>query len=128
MVLTDQTISVGIGAAIGAGFSGMFLIVSQWLNRRFEDRRNRRELAVNAAIAYWKGETETARFRIERGLTSVRIAPLGHYIIYMMLTSKLIDRSPGLSSQEMILELQKIKQTVQDIFDAEVGGSDGEIE
>lgn len=50
----DATTAVIIGAAIGAGVSGLFALISIHLQRRAEERRQIRELAVQVALENWK--------------------------------------------------------------------------
>jgi hypothetical protein len=51
--MTDPT-AIAVGAAVGSGITGAFGIVSLWLQRRSDERRQIRELAVQVAIKNWQ--------------------------------------------------------------------------
>ena len=96
--------------------TGGFLLISQTLARRSEDRRQRRELAINTAIANWKSDTETLRFTAENGIGGA-IAPLDHYIIHMVKLSDLIERK-DLTEEDIAEELKRIRHASRKHFDA----------
>jgi hypothetical protein len=86
---------------------------SQTLTRRSEERRQRRELAINTALANWQGEIESAR---ASGIPFA-IAPLDHYIIHMIRLSDLISRE-NLTEKDIAVELAKISKASRDAFEA----------
>jgi len=111
----DQINPIVLGAAIGAGVSGIFVLINQWFIHRSEDRRRRRELAINTAIAYWQRDTDMAKFKSEKGLGGTAIAPLDLYIIHMLKLSDLIDHK-CLTIEDITIELAKIKKSIRAAF------------
>ena len=111
-----QTVSAWIGlggVALGATITGGFLLWSQTLTRRSEERRQRRELAINTAIANWHGDHETVRAEN----VPYAIAPLDHYIIHMVRLSDLLNRQ-CLTEKEIASELSKIRKATKAAFEA----------
>lgn len=62
----DATTAAIIGAAVGSGVTGVFGFITIQLQRRSEERRQIRELAVRAAIENWTRDFELAKLRAER--------------------------------------------------------------
>jgi len=117
---TDPSITpwIGmIGVTIGALISGGFLLFSQTLTRRSEERRQRRELAVNTALANWKRDMETADEMSRNGVTGIAVAPLDHYIIHMVKLSDLIERK-DLTEEDIANELKRIRHASRKHFEA----------
>ena len=83
--------------------------------RRSEERRQRRELAINTAIANWKSDTESIRLRAEQGIDGV-VAPLDHYIIHMVKLSDLIERK-NLTEDDISDELKRIRHASRKHFE-----------
>ena len=52
--MSDTTIAALIGGAIGSGITGIFALITIWMQRRSEERRQIRELAVKVALENWK--------------------------------------------------------------------------
>jgi hypothetical protein len=113
--VTIAWISFG-GVALGALISGGFMFWGQTLTRKSEERRQRRELAINTAITYWQRDSDIAKLRAGNGLDT-EIAPLDLYIIHMLKLSDLISRET-LTEEEVAVELAKIKKTIRGIFEA----------
>lgn len=111
---------IGFGGVIlGALISGGFMFWGQTLTRRSEERRQRRELAINTALAQWKNDIETAKFRAEKSGINGAIAPLDLYIIHMIRLSDLIDRE-SLTEKEIATELRNIGEATRTAYDAAI--------
>ena len=104
------------GVALGALISGGFMFWSQTLTRRSEERRQRRELAINTALAQWKNDVETVRFTAEKGVGG-SVAPFDHYIIHMLRLTDLLE-CKSLTEKEIAVELKKIGKATRDAFEA----------
>ncbi len=60
MIQVDAPTAAILGAAVGAGISGLTTIGVHWFTKRSEERRRIWELAVNAAIASREQQTRAA--------------------------------------------------------------------
>jgi hypothetical protein len=50
----DAATATVIGAFVGAGVAGIIGLVGQWFARRSEERRQLRQLVIQAAVENWK--------------------------------------------------------------------------
>ena len=120
-----ESIAVIIGASVGSGITGLFAIFSIHLQRRADERRQIRELAVRVAIENWKHSFEIAKAR--GAATSVSVSPLDTYLVHAMNLVKALDgriRTPeqvavllkegyaltGAVSEEVKTHTEKIKK------------------
>lgn len=113
--VTVAWITLG-GVALGAIISAGFMFWSQSLTRKSEERRQRRELAINTAIANWTCDREECRDMNNRGIKTA-VAPLDHYIVHMIRLSDLVSRE-NLTEEEIAAELGKIKKATSKVFEA----------
>jgi len=82
------TALVGLsGVAIG----GLSTLALTFLNRRFDDRRHMRQLAIETAVQYWKQNIEIGNAIAQRTGQPVSINPLDTYIIHMFQLADLIS-------------------------------------
>ena len=101
-----------VGALIA--FAGVFIgALSSWIlafiNRRFDDRRHLREIAIKAALSYWEGDIEIAKLRREITNRAQRVAPLDSYIIHMLQLAESIS-SRRLDENNVAQELRRIRR------------------
>jgi hypothetical protein len=92
------------GTAVGS--IGSFLIT--YLNRRFDDRRHLREIAIKTAVQYWQLDIELTKLRGELTHSNVRIAPLDTYIVHMLLLAELVS-DKCITSDNVAAELRRIR-------------------
>lgn len=104
------------GVLIGSIISGGFAVWNQYIIRRSEERRQKRDLAIKAAIECWKMGVEDVWRRSDNGILA-SVAPLDHYIVHMIKLSDLIDRQ-DLSEADIAFELSKIRKTTKAVFEA----------
>ena len=100
-------------AALGGTLVGA---ISAWvitfINRRFDDRRHMRQLAIETAVEYWKQDIETAHFIGERTQTTVNINPLDTYIIHMLQLAELVSdkRLTAANTEQELMRIRSISQ------------------
>ena len=87
--MSDTTLAALIGGAIGSGITGIFAIVTIWMQRRSEERRQIRELAVKAAIENWSRDFELAKMKGP----GVLLQPLDLYLVHAMHLVSALDGS-----------------------------------
>ncbi|MGO8931859.1 MAG: hypothetical protein ACLQU3_33815 [Limisphaerales bacterium] len=92
------------GTIVGA--TGSFLIT--YLNRRFDDRRHLREIAIKTAVQYWEADIELAKLRGELTHSNVRVAPLDSYIVHMLLLAELVS-DKRITGENVTAELRRIR-------------------
>lgn len=105
-----------IGVVVGAIISGGFVMLNQYFVMRSEERRHRREMAVKAAMDYWKVTVEEMRHAAGNGV-QIAVAPLDQCILHMIRVSELIERK-GLTDAEMAVELSKMRKSSKAFFEA----------
>lgn len=81
----NATIAAIIGASVGSGITGAFALIAIWLQRRSEERRQIRELAVQVALENWKIYKENS----ERN--KIGMQPLDVYLIHAMTLVSCLD-------------------------------------
>jgi hypothetical protein len=89
----DVTTAAIIGAAVGSGVTGLFALVTIWLQRAADERRQIRELAVKVAIENFKIYKEASE---RMGATML---PLDAYLIHAMSVVSALDGSLKTESQ-----------------------------
>jgi hypothetical protein len=107
--------SVVIGGLIGS----LSTLAVTWLNRRFDDRRHLRQLAIDTAFHYWERHVETASDINKQTGRTVTIRPLENYIVHMLQLADLIS-SKRITADNVKDELARILQ----VTDAAAGFSD----
>lgn len=81
-----------IAALIGAGVAGFLQLLSQWLTRRSEERRQFRQLVVQTAIENWRFCSDLAVKEAEANPgTRNEIHPLDTFLLHMIKFSELLD-------------------------------------
>jgi hypothetical protein len=93
-----------LGAAVG-GFSTIGIT---YINRRFDDRRHLREIAISTAITHWEKERDWAVIIGERTNKPVTVAALDVYIVHMLQLAELVSNKT-LTSDNIASELAKIR-------------------
>ena len=92
---------------------GLVGMISGWIllivNRRFDERRHFRQLAVDSAIESWKQEIANANYISERTKIPKRVASLDSFIIHMLLVAELISKRGVLNASTIESELRKIR-------------------
>lgn len=87
--------------------------VSSWIlafiNRRFDDRRHLRELAIKTAVSLWERELELAKLRSDAKGASEFVAPVDSYIIHMLLLAELLSRKK-IAANEIAADLARIRE------------------
>ena len=76
----DASTAAIIGAAVGSGVTGLFGFIAIIQQRRSEERRQIRELAVKAAIENWSRDFEISK--LKGGDTLLQ--PLDLYLVHAM--------------------------------------------
>lgn len=88
----DAATATLLAAIVGAGIGGFVTLLGQWLSRRSEERRHRRQLVIQTAIENWRFTSEAAeklaastyRGRVER-------YPLESFLLHMQKLSEILD-------------------------------------
>jgi hypothetical protein len=107
-------VSVLSGAVIGS----LSTLAVTWINKRFDDRRARRELAVSTALANWKQNIDLAIKKQGEGKTVI-IPPIDDFIIHMLILSDhLLDRQLDTEKlKEALRETKKIMDSIREFRD-----------
>lgn len=86
-MLNDTTI-LGISGILGTLVASSVGVFVTWINKRFEDKKHRRELIVNTAIENWKANSELVKEFAKASGKSAALYPLDDFIVHW---SKLAD-------------------------------------
>jgi hypothetical protein len=81
----DTPTATVIGAIVGAGVGGLVTLIGQWLVRRSEERRQLRQLVMQAAVENWRYASEAAE------KAGAHRYPLDSYILHMLKLVELLD-------------------------------------
>jgi hypothetical protein len=103
-MITDAIIGL-TGVAIGS----LSTLAITYLNRRFDDRRQLRELAVKTAFDYWQSDYEHAKLVGQMTHTTMKVAPLDTYIIHMLKLAELISER-SITADNVAAELRGIRE------------------
>lgn len=99
---SEERILVGtLGASL---ISTISVLLSVWLTKRYEERRNKRELFINAAVKNWEKGCDIAL--AQKGIRA--IYPLEDFIISMLKLSELLDKE--MTPKNIESKLQEIKE------------------
>jgi gas vesicle protein len=85
----DPTIALLIGTLIGAVVGTFGTIFVAVLTNRSQERRQLRELALNAALANWERAYEEAKRRADAGTASL-VWSLDEYLVHSILLIQLL--------------------------------------
>ena len=99
------------GGAAGAGISGLFTLVGQWLNSRSDNQRHFLDLCFKAATENLIRDTEMTKAR-GRGA----IAPIDLYLIHMLSLMR-ISTGGELSQEKMIDEWVRISRNTREAME-----------
>lgn len=99
------TVIVAICGLLSGVVSASAVLLTVWINKRSEDRRNFRQLMVNAAVEDWKQQMEA--YKVHQ--RSIQIIPLDIYIIRMIQFADLIYNEK-LSNEDIIFKLREIDE------------------
>jgi hypothetical protein len=89
--MTDS-LAVVLGALVGSGMTGIGVIISNALQRKADERRQIRELAVKVATENWRHQSEIGKAWAEGG-AKVTLPALDVYLIHAMSLVKTLDGS-----------------------------------
>jgi len=110
--METSTVAV-IAAAVGSGITGLFGFVALLLQRRAEERRQIRELAVQVALENWKTRKEA----IEKHGGGF-LSPVDVYLIHAIFLVSALDGS--LKTDEQIREYIRRGFDASKVADEEV--------
>jgi hypothetical protein len=108
----DAATAILIAAAIGALSSGATAIIILLINKRSEERRQMRDLAMKAAVDNWRYVCEAAE------KAGVERYPLEVFIVHMLKLSEVLLSSSNLNADNLTAKLQEVER-VTDIAMAE---------
>lgn len=97
---------IALSGFVVAGFSSWILAL---INRRYDDRRQLRQLAVEAAVEIWKQEIANANYLANITKTQRHVSSLDSFIVHMLLVAELISNRRALDSATIERELRKIR-------------------
>lgn len=98
-------------SVLSAGITGTVMLLGQWITRRGEDRRHRRELAISTAFKCWSLDRAAALQCVRNGGESQAVAAIDLYIFHLVrLMDSVVDKH--LSSDELTRVLANIRETV----------------
>lgn len=92
----ELAVVASLGGTIVGAVPGL---VSSFMSKRLEERKQFKELVVKAAIASWKTH-------VERG--SERMLPLEHYIIHTAKMCEFALADKGVTAESMRAHLQEV--------------------
>jgi hypothetical protein len=91
----------------GVALGSLSTLALTFLNRRFDDRRHLRQLAIETAVQHWKQNIEIANTIGQLTQKNVRINPLDTYIIHMLQLAEMMS-SKGITADNIQDELERI--------------------
>jgi hypothetical protein len=107
--ISSPHIVTALSALLGALIGGLVSIAVVCINRRFDDRRHLRELAMNGAIQYW---IRNAEFAIQQAHVTGKdqdIVPLDTTIIHMLLLAELLSQK-RITKENVVDEITRIRR------------------
>ncbi len=106
----DSATAAIIGAGVGSFVTGLSLVIITCINKKSEERRHKKEIAVQLATVEYRESWEQAR-RIKKGL----MPPPQIYFISALKFMNEIDFSK--SPKEIAEQIQKIKIETNELID-----------
>jgi hypothetical protein len=108
-------------SSLGGVFLGVIgSIATTWMNKRFEDRRHLRQLALNLGLENFKiSMTEAVRKAgLGKGTT---LPPLDDHILHMLCLADLIDRTgtKAESIRKLLSSTRKLSGEMSNYYDTE---------
>jgi hypothetical protein len=91
----------------GVALGSLSTLAVTFLNRRFDDRRHLRQVAIEAAVQNWKQDIEIANTIGKLTRQNVGINPLDTYIIHMLQLAELMS-SKGITAENVQDKLARI--------------------
>jgi hypothetical protein len=110
-------IEVAIIGLSGVGVGSTFTLILTYINRRFDDRRQLRELAIKVAFDHWQSDYEHAKTLREITHTTVKVAPLDTYIVHMLMLAELISNK-SITNENVATELKRIRQVSDKAYES----------
>jgi hypothetical protein len=111
----DATTAALLGAAIG--FLGNAVVT--WINKRFDERKARRELMIKTAWDYYSSRREIAEeVAKERG--GGKFTPFSTFLFHTIRTVDLALRE-NLSNQQIAEEMRKIEELNKELIKVAMG-------
>lgn len=103
--MTPEVLTL-VSALSGAFIGSLSTLAVTWVNKRYDDKRARRDLVVSTAVANWKQAVEIALRKQGQG-QKVSVPPVDDFIIHMLILSdRIIDKK---------MEPEKIKEILAEI-------------
>ncbi len=96
---------IALSGFVVAGFSSCILAI---VNRRYDDRRHLRQIAIESAIVAWKEHVELSKLTGELTHKNVTIRPLDTFIVHMLQLAELVS-SKRLTTENIEAELTRIR-------------------
>ena len=109
-------IITSLAALAGVFIGALFGFGTAWMNKRYDDRRHRREILMRTAVENWKTTAEIAQKEGERTRQNIKISPLDDFIIAMgLLDDRIMERK--LTPERIISALKEIDQIIRRIIE-----------
>ncbi len=102
---------------LGTIFGGVISIVVVFINRRFDDRRHLREIAVKTAYRHWEKQIEMVKRYADTTGKTPSALPLEGFIVHMLLLSEMLSRGK-ITEENVVGELSAIRRVSDAVFDA----------
>lgn len=97
---------IALSGVVVAGFSSWILAR---MNRAYDDRRQLRQLAIEAAVEIWKQEIANANHLAEITKITQHVSSLDSFIVHMLLVADLISNRSALDPSTIEKELRRIR-------------------
>lgn len=107
-VTTSQIIGA-VATLLGVVLGGALNFLTARWNKEAEDRRQLRQVAIEAAVTDWKQSIEIAKIRGELTKTTQEILPLDIYIVHMFQLFETIQKK-DISSSNIEEKLRSVRK------------------
>ena len=97
---------------LGALVGGLISLATVFINRRFDDRRHLREIAIKTAFSHWQAQVDW----VKANPGGKHVLPLDGYIVHMLLLSEMLSGG-GITEDNVGERLAGISRVSDAAFD-----------
>ncbi len=107
--LSRPEIIAALSALFGALIGSTVSLAITFINRRFDDRRHMRELAIKTAFSHWERHIEMVKLGAQSSGKTLYVLPLDNFIIHMLLLAELVS-TQRITAENVVRELARIRR------------------
>ncbi len=115
--LSNSQIIVALFALAGVVLGVLASSVKDFFNRRAEDRRHLRELAIKTGFTYWERQLDMVKLQAQAAGKTLYAIPPDSFIIYMLLLAELLS-TKRITEDNVVRELARIRSISDAVIDS----------